>query len=135
TTSLEKTRAASWSASTNRLASRGRRSGIVRATTAVTRIWRPPSTPHRSNARYMDQQFVIVIVLGVLCFGALAFVLLAPTQKDKAKKRLSAIDAGGRSARRGSAGAASTEREGKERRRKLTEALAKIDDTSKAHKK
>lgn len=83
----------------------------------------------------MDQQFVIVIVLGVLCFGALAFVLLAPTQKDKAKKRLSAIDAGGRSARRGSAGPASTEREGKERRRKLTEALAKIDDTSKAHKK
>ncbi|MEE2690505.1 MAG: type II secretion system F family protein [Pseudomonadota bacterium] len=81
----------------------------------------------------MDQQMLMMGGLGLLCFGALAFVLLAPTQKDKAKKRVSEIDAA-RPARR-SGGQSSNDRESKDRRRKLTEALAKIDDKSKELKK
>lgn len=81
----------------------------------------------------MDQQMLMLGGLGLLCFAALAFVLLAPTQKDKAKKRVSAIDAA-RPARRAGA-AAANDRESKDRRRKLTEALAKVDDKSKELKK
>ncbi len=81
----------------------------------------------------MDQQMLMLGGLGLLCFAALAFVLLAPTQKDKAKKRVSAIDAA-RPARRAGA-AAANDRESKDRRRKLTEALAKVDNKSKELKK
>lgn len=81
----------------------------------------------------MNQQMLIMAGLGALCFVALAFVLLAPTQRDKAKKRLSAIEATRPSRRSGAA--ASNDRESKDRRRKLTEALAKVDDKSKQLKK
>ncbi|MEX0646107.1 MAG: type II secretion system F family protein [Parvularculaceae bacterium] len=80
----------------------------------------------------MDQNLIIIAVLGVVCLGALAFVLLAPTQKDKSKKRLETIDPTKR-VRRGSN--ASVEASSRDRRRKLTEALAKVDDKSKQLKK
>lgn len=80
----------------------------------------------------MDQQILIVVGLGLLCFGALAFVLLAPTQKDKAKKRVDALkDA--KAARRG--GGANAEANNKERRRKLTETLEQLDNKHKDLKK
>ena len=81
----------------------------------------------------MDQQMLMLAGLGLVCFAALAFVLLAPTQKDKAKKRVSAIDASRPMRRAGAAGA--SDRESKDRRRKLTEALAKVDDKNKLLKK
>ncbi|MEQ8178000.1 MAG: type II secretion system F family protein [Amphiplicatus sp.] len=81
----------------------------------------------------MDQQMLMLAGLGLVCFAALAFVLLAPTQKDKAKKRVSAIDASRPIRRAGAAGA--SDRESKDRRRKLTEALAKVDDKNKLLKK
>ncbi len=80
----------------------------------------------------MDRNLIIIAVLGLVCLGALAFVLLAPTQKDKAKKRLETIDPTKRT-RRGSNAAA--EASSKDRRRKLTEALAKIDDKNKELKR
>lgn len=81
----------------------------------------------------MDQQMLMLAGLGLVCFAALAFVLLAPTQKDKAKKRVSAIDASRPIRRAGAAGA--SDRESKDRRRKLTEALAKVDDKNKLLKR
>ncbi len=81
----------------------------------------------------MDQQMLMLAGLGLVCFAALAYVLLAPTQKDKAKKRVSAIDASRPMRRAGASGA--SDRESKDRRRKLTEALAKVDDKNKLLKK
>jgi len=81
----------------------------------------------------MDQQTIFIIVLGLVFFAALAFVLLAPTDKDKSKKRLSSLETK-KNARRASA-AATNDGNQKERRRKAAAALAKIDDQSKEHKK
>ncbi len=83
----------------------------------------------------MDQQVLIVIVLGVVCFGALAFALLAPTQQDKAKKRVNALrdTKGGR--RSGSGAGGSNDANAKERRRKLTDTLQQLDDKQKNLKK
>lgn len=80
----------------------------------------------------MDQQVLIIIGLGVVCFGALAFVLLAPTNRDKAKKRVNALDKS-KVSRTGAS--ASTEANNKDRRRKLNQALSKIDDQQKEIKK
>ncbi|MEZ5894821.1 MAG: type II secretion system F family protein [Parvularculaceae bacterium] len=81
----------------------------------------------------MDQQFIIVAVLGIVAVGALAFVFLAPTQKDKAKKRVSALE-GRKNAKRASQTAAN-EASSKDRRKKVTEALAKIESQNKELKK
>jgi tight adherence protein B len=81
----------------------------------------------------MDSQLIIAICLGLVGAGALAFFLLAPSQSDKAKKRLSALDVK-KNAKRASA-AAATDAMSKDRRRKLTEALSKIDDKNKELKK
>ncbi len=82
----------------------------------------------------MNQQMLIIVVLGLVCFAALAFVLLAPTNKDKAKKRVATLEVSKRGARRGGA-AATNDANNKDRRRKLTEALAKVDGQSKERKK
>jgi len=76
----------------------------------------------------MDQQLVISIVLGLVGFGALAFVVLAPTQGDKAKKRLAQLETK-KNAKRASA-AAQNDAVSKDRRRKVTEALSKIENKS-----
>ncbi|MCB2097440.1 MAG: type II secretion system F family protein [Parvularculaceae bacterium] len=81
----------------------------------------------------MDQQLIITIVLALVGFGALAFFMLAPTQSDKAKKRLSSLETK-KNARRASA-AAATDKENKDRRRKVSEALTKIDNKNKEVKK
>jgi tight adherence protein B len=84
----------------------------------------------------MEKQIIIVSVLGLVCLGAFLFAFLAPTQQDKAKKRVAALESGGKKARR-SAGASTQQSasESKDRRRKLTEALAKIEDKNKELKK
>ncbi len=81
----------------------------------------------------MDQQLLISIVLGLVGFGALAFFLLAPTQNDKAKKRLSSLETK-KNSKRASA-AAQSDSMSKDRRRKVTEALSKIDNKNKEFKK
>ncbi len=81
----------------------------------------------------MDQQILIVAALGVVCFGALAFVLLAPSQRDKANKRVSALKTAKATKRGG--GGANTEAQSKERRKKLAESLAALDDKTKNLKK
>ncbi|MGE0408826.1 MAG: type II secretion system F family protein [Amphiplicatus sp.] len=80
----------------------------------------------------MQQNFVIIAGLGLICLAALAFVLLAPTNKDKAKKRVAAIDPARRARR---SGQAATDATSKDRRRKLTEALAKVESQNKELKK
>jgi len=81
----------------------------------------------------MDQQLIIVAVLGLVCIGAVAFVAFSPSEKDKAKKRVQMLDAV-RGARRAS-GSASEQASQRDRRRKLSDALSKIENQSKAHKK
>lgn len=82
----------------------------------------------------MDQQVLIVVGLGVVCFAALAFTLLAPTQKDKSNKRLAALNTG-RTGGGGGVAKAQSESQNKERRKKLTEQLAALDDKTKNLKK
>ena len=80
-----------------------------------------------------QQQILILVVLGLVFFGALAFVFMAPTEKDKAKKRVDALK-GTRTGVRGAA-AGQSESQNKERRKKLTESLAALDDKKKNLKK
>jgi len=78
----------------------------------------------------MDQQ--ILIVLGLVCFGALAFVLLQPSERDKASKRVAALNTA-KSIKR--SGGASTESQNKERRKKLADSLAALENKTKNLKK
>lgn len=82
----------------------------------------------------MSQQFLIVLVLGLVSIAAVVFVVFAPTQKDKANKRLTALKSA-KTPRRISSGGQSSEAANKERRKKLTESLAALDDKTKALKK
>ncbi len=79
-----------------------------------------------------QQQIILVLVLGLVCFGALAFVLLAPNQKDKTKRRVEEMNAA-KAVKR--AGGPNAEAQNKERRKKLAESLAAIDNKTKNLKK
>ncbi|HNR77014.1 MAG TPA: type II secretion system F family protein [Parvularculaceae bacterium] len=81
----------------------------------------------------MDQQLIMIAVLGLVVIGALAFVFLAPTQNDKTKKRLSSLETK-KNARRASV-AAATDKENKDRRKKVSDALTKIENKSKEAQK
>lgn len=84
----------------------------------------------------MDQQILIVVILGLVCFGALAIVVMVPTAKDKTKKRVSSLNKTGVARRSsGGAGQSSNEVAAKERRRKLAETLADLEDQAKKNKK
>jgi tight adherence protein B len=80
----------------------------------------------------MDQQILIVSVLGLVCFGALAFVLLQPTQRDKANKRVSSLHTAKSSKR---TGGGSSESQNKERRKKLADSLTALENKTKNLKK
>ena len=81
----------------------------------------------------MNQQLIIAGVLGLVFVGALAFIAFAPSEKDRAKKRLASLDTK-KNARRAGAVAADASQQ-KERRRRVNEALAKVDDQAKENKK
>ena len=81
----------------------------------------------------MNPQLLFSGILGLVGFGALAFVVLSPSQTDKTKKRLAALETK-KNAKRASA-AASTNAADKDRRRKVTEALSKIEGKTKERKK
>lgn len=78
----------------------------------------------------MDQQVLIVLVLGVVCFGALALVLLSPSQRDKTKKRVEEMKTA-KAVKRG----VSAESQNKERRKKLADSLAALENKTKNLKK
>ncbi|MEM8935314.1 MAG: type II secretion system F family protein [Pseudomonadota bacterium] len=82
----------------------------------------------------MDLDILLPVILGLVCLGALAFVLLSPTQSDKQNKRVAALQASGAAGRR-TAGAAQNEAQSRERRKKLAESLAQLDDQQKNLKK
>lgn len=81
----------------------------------------------------MDQQLIISAVLGLVGFGALAFVVLAPTNRDKAKKRVSTLETKKNAKRAGAA--RENENMSKDRRRKVQDALNKVEDRTKERKK
>lgn len=81
----------------------------------------------------MDQQILILIFIGAVAIGGLSLVVMAPTQKDKAKKRVASLKTAKSSRRAASSG--QTEAQSKERRRKLEESLDAIDDKTKNLKK
>ncbi len=81
----------------------------------------------------MDPQILVLIVFGAMAIGGLAIVVMAPTPKDKTKKRLASLQEGKQSRRSASTG--QTEAQSKERRRKLQDSLAAIDDKTKNLKK
>ena len=83
----------------------------------------------------MDQQILIIAGLGILGFAALAFVLLAPTEKDRANKRLGDITSRTGASRGGSGAAANNELQAKERRKRVTDTLNAIEDKNKNLKK
>jgi len=83
----------------------------------------------------MDPQILIVAFLGLVGFGALAFVLLAPNKNEKAKKRLSAVSASRAARASGGQNAQMTEQQTKERRKKLADSLTALEDKTKGLKK
>jgi tight adherence protein B len=85
----------------------------------------------------MNSELLIVGILSLVCLAAFAFAFIAPTQKDKAKKRVATIDGVVKRGKRGGPNplAAGSSAESKDRRRKLTEALSKVEDKNKQLKK
>jgi tight adherence protein B len=81
----------------------------------------------------MDQQLIITAVLGLVGFGALAFVMLAPTNRDKAKKRVSNLETTKNAKRAGAA--RESESTSKDRRKKVQDALNKVEEKTKEIKK
>ncbi len=81
----------------------------------------------------MNPQLLVIGVLGLVCLAAVGFVVFAPSSSDKAKKRLAALDV--QKAVRRSGAAANNEAATKDRRRKVTEALAKVENQAKKNKK
>jgi tight adherence protein B len=83
----------------------------------------------------MNRELLIVVVLGAVALAAVVFAVLAPTQRDKAKKRVASIESSKKSVRRSAVQSASADASNKDRRRKLTDALAKIEDKNKQIKR
>ncbi len=79
----------------------------------------------------MDQRILIATVLGLLCFGALAFAFFSPTPQDKTKKRLASL----KEKRVRSVNSVNTEAQNKQRRKKLTASLEHLDAKTKNLKK
>ena len=71
----------------------------------------------------LDQQTLLAIVLGLVCIGAVLFVVLAPSGKQKATKRAATIAGNSKVVRR----AAKAHDNTKERRRNIQESLKKLE--------
>ncbi len=81
----------------------------------------------------MDQQTLIIGALILLVVGAVLFLVLSSGQKEKAQKRVANMR--GTSARGRGAKGAKDDANNKDRRKKLSESLQKIDDQNKQNKK
>ncbi len=82
----------------------------------------------------MDQQTLIIGGLIVLAVGAVIFLVFSSPDKEKAKKRVANMGGGSRRTRAGGAPVQS-EAQNKERRKKVSETLEKIDNQQKENKK
>ena len=74
----------------------------------------------------MDQQMILIGGGLLVAFGALAFVLLAPTENDKAKARAASLTGAGNTSK--STAQAGAPDNSKERRKQVAESLKKIED-------
>lgn len=81
----------------------------------------------------MEQQTLILIVLGVVCVAAVGFVVFAPTERDKQNKRLAGLEVKKNAHRAGAV--ANDAAQQKDRRRRVNEALLKVEDQTKKSKK
>jgi len=81
----------------------------------------------------MSPQLLFSLVLGLVGFGAVAFLVLAPSQSDRTKKRLTQLESK-KNAKRATA-AAKSDADSKDRRRKVAEALSKVEGKTKEVKK
>lgn len=80
----------------------------------------------------MDLQTLLAPVLIVVCIAAVGFVFLGSSSNDRTKKRLTSLDAR-KNAKRASSAAAS-DASARDRRKKVTEALSKVDQQAKKAK-
>ncbi|MBB4657733.1 type II secretion system F family protein [Parvularcula dongshanensis] len=80
----------------------------------------------------MDQQTLIIGAGLLVAFGILAFVLLAPSENDKAKKRANMVTGTGRQTKKSAQGGQDAS---KERRKHVADSLRKIEEAAAAEKK
>lgn len=81
----------------------------------------------------MDLQTLLVPLLIVVCIGAAGFVFSGSSQNDKTKKRLASLEMK-KNAKRASA-AATSDASSRDRRKKVSEALSRVDEQNKKAKK
>ncbi|MEL6359743.1 MAG: type II secretion system F family protein [Pseudomonadota bacterium] len=81
----------------------------------------------------MEQQSLIIIGLIVFAVLALGLTFAGSSEKDKTKKRLQTIET--RKNAKGAANASATDTVQKERRRRVNEALSKVDEQTAKNKK
>ncbi len=83
----------------------------------------------------MEPKTIMLIVLGIISFGTLAFVLLAPTQRDKAAKRASSVAGTGPKTTKRVTSGPSAQDAPKDRRKQVQESLRRIDEKQKEQAK
>jgi len=83
----------------------------------------------------MDQQMILVGGLIALAVGAVIMLVMTPGDKDRAKKRVSGLQSQRVTTANSAGKAAANPDAAKDRRKKLTETLKKIDDNQKETKK
>ena len=81
----------------------------------------------------MDGQNILIAILGLTCVGLIAFVLFAPTTKEKSNKRLASLE-NTKNARRAAA-AAETAAAQKDKRKRVQDALSRVEAQNKELKK
>jgi len=81
----------------------------------------------------MDSQTILSLVAGLVCAGVLAAVFLAPTSKEKSKKRVAALESSNNAKR--AAATAADEAIQREKRKKVAEALSRVEAQSKKQKR
>ena len=79
----------------------------------------------------MDTKTIMIIVLAVIAIASISFVFLAPTQKDKAKKRAASLSQKKSDGKNNSSNVDNS----KERRKHVSESLKKLEDKNKEHAK
>ena len=76
----------------------------------------------------LDQQTILMLILGVVCIGALGYVFMAPTSQKKASQRAAGLSGNGRAAPRSGRG---QQENTKDRRKHIQESLRKMEDAQK----
>ncbi|NHK27961.1 type II secretion system F family protein [Parvularcula flava] len=77
----------------------------------------------------LDQQTLLMLILGVVCIGALGYVFMAPTSQKKASQRAAGLSGNSRTAQR--TGGKGQQENTKDRRKHIQESLRKMEDAQK----